>query len=70
VRRLAFLLALVALVAGACGGSDDDDGGPSRVAEPAPAEPKLTDLTSVDQLRERFNADQGVPRLIVLVAPT
>jgi hypothetical protein len=69
VRRLAFLLSLVVLVAGACGGSDDDDG-PSRVAEPAPSEPTLTDLTSVDQLRERFNADQGVPRLIVLVAPT
>jgi hypothetical protein len=66
VKRLAFLL--LVLVAAACGGSDDD--GPSRVAEPAPAEPTLTDLTSVDQLRERFNADQGVPRLIVLVAPT
>jgi hypothetical protein len=66
VKRLAVLL--LVLVAAACGGSDDD--GPSRVAEPAPAEPTLTDLTSVDQLRERFNADQGVPRLIVLVAPT
>jgi hypothetical protein len=68
MKRLAFLLFLVALLAGACGGSDD--GGPSRVAEPAAGEPMLTDLTSVDQLRERFNADRGVPRLIVLVAPT
>jgi hypothetical protein len=66
VKRLALLL--VVLVAAACGGSGDDE--PSRVAEPAPAEPTLTDLTSVDQLRERFNADRGVPRLIVLVAPT
>ena len=67
MRRLALLL-LVVLAAGACGGSDDD--GPTRVAEPAPAEPTLTDLTSVGQMKERFNADQGVPRLIVLVAPT
>jgi ABC-type glycerol-3-phosphate transport system substrate-binding protein len=68
VKRLAFLLLLVALVAGACGGSDNDE--PNRAAAPAPAEPTLTDLTTVDQLRERFNADRGVPRLIVLVAPT
>jgi ABC-type glycerol-3-phosphate transport system substrate-binding protein len=65
MRRLALLL--VALLAAACGGSDDDRA--SRAA-PAPAEPTLTDLTSVDQLRERFNADQGMPRLVVLVAPT
>jgi hypothetical protein len=66
VKRLVLLL-FVVLVAVACGGSDDT---PNRVADPAPGEPTLTDLTSVDQLRERFNADRGVPRLIVLVAPT
>jgi ABC-type glycerol-3-phosphate transport system substrate-binding protein len=67
MRRLALLLA-VALVAGACGGSDEDT--PSPVADSAPAEQTLSDLTSVDQLKERFNADQGVPRLILLVSPT
>jgi hypothetical protein len=63
MRRLVVLL--VALVAAGCGGSDE--GMPRRVT---PAEPTLTDLTSIDQLRERFNADQGVPRLILLVSPT
>jgi hypothetical protein len=68
VKRLALLLVLVALVAGACGGSDDDT--PRGVVEEEAPRATLTDLTSVDQLRERFNADRGVPRLIVLVAPT
>jgi hypothetical protein len=68
VKRLAFLLFLVVLVAGACGGSDDDM--PRRAVDYEAAEPTLTDLTSVDQLRERFNAHRGLPRLIVLVAPT
>lgn len=63
MRRLAVVL--VALVAAGCGGSEEDM--PRRVT---PAEPTLTDLTSIDQLRERFNADQGVPRLILLVSPT
>ncbi len=67
MRRLA-LLAVVALAVAGCGGSDDDM--PRRVAEPAAGEPTLTDLTSIDQLRTRFNADQGVPRLILLVSPT
>jgi hypothetical protein len=30
----------------------------------------LTDLDSVDQLRATFNADRGVPRLIVILSPT
>jgi hypothetical protein len=63
MRRLALLL--VALVVAGCGGGGDEGGGETRRAAP-----QLADLTSVDQLRERFNADQGVPRLIVLVAPT
>jgi hypothetical protein len=69
MRRLALLLAalFLALLAPGCGGSGDDD----QAAEPAaPGDPALTDLTSVDQFKERFNADQGVPRLVVLVAPT
>lgn len=68
MRRLAFLVVIVVLVAGACGGSDDDM--PRGAVDYEAAEPALTDLTSVDQLKERFNADQGVPRLILLVSPT
>ena len=30
----------------------------------------LTDLRSIDDLRSRFDADAGSPRLILLVSPT
>ena len=35
-----------------------------------PAGLAVTDLSSVDQLRQRFNADQGSPRLVLALAPT
>jgi hypothetical protein len=63
VRRLA--LVLIALVVAGCGGGDDEGSGTTTAAAPG-----LSDLTSVDRLKERFNGDRGVPRLIVLVAPT
>ncbi len=41
------------------------------IVEPAPGPTAaLTDLTSLDDLRARFNADAGKPRLILLVSPT
>ncbi len=33
-------------------------------------ETTLTDLRSVDDLRARFDADAGSPRLVLLVSPT
>jgi hypothetical protein len=39
--------------------------GPSR-----PAGLAVTDLNDVGQLQARFNADQGVPRLVLALAPT
>ncbi len=30
----------------------------------------LVDLRSIEDLRARFNADEGSPRLVLLVAPT
>jgi hypothetical protein len=64
VRRLALVL-LALLVAGCSGGGGDEGSGETTASGPA-----LADLTSVDQLKERFNDDRGAPRLIVLVAPT
>jgi hypothetical protein len=53
--------------------------GPSTKAPPTvtlapgatrPAGLAVTDLHDVGQLRARFNADQGVPRLVLALAPT
>jgi ABC-type glycerol-3-phosphate transport system substrate-binding protein len=65
MRRLALVLVLVALLVAGCSGDDEEGSGETTASAPA-----LADLTSADQLKERFNADRGVPRLIVLVAPT
>jgi hypothetical protein len=35
-----------------------------------PAGLTVTDLDSVGQLQARFNADKGVPRLVLALAPT
>jgi hypothetical protein len=37
---------------------------------PRPAGLAVTDLHDVGQLRARLNADQGVPRLVLALAPT
>jgi hypothetical protein len=53
--------------------------GPSTKAPPTvtlalgstrPAGLAVTDLNDVGQLRARFNDDQGVPRLVLALAPT
>jgi hypothetical protein len=35
-----------------------------------PAGLAITDLHDVDQLQDRFNDDQGAPRLVLALAPT
>ena len=35
-----------------------------------PAGLAVTDLHDIEQLRARFNADQGMPRLVLALAPT
>ncbi|MDP9210232.1 MAG: hypothetical protein M3O65_17440 [Actinomycetota bacterium] len=35
-----------------------------------PAGLAVTDLNDIGQLQARFNADQGVPRLVLALAPT
>jgi hypothetical protein len=37
---------------------------------PRPAGLAVTDLHDLGQLQARFNADQGVPRLVLALAPT
>jgi hypothetical protein len=59
VRRGLTLLLLCAVVAACGGGSGDEE-----------AARGLSDLTSVDQLRERFNEDRGQARLLLLLSPT
>ena len=53
--------------------------GPTRKAPPTvtlapgaarPAGLAVTDLHDVGQLQARFNADQGMPRLVLALAPT
>jgi hypothetical protein len=35
-----------------------------------PGPPTLKDISSVDELAARFNADAGKPRIILLLSPT
>lgn len=75
-------VALPALVVAAafglvgCGGSGTGTAAPQEdppaaaVAEPSGGGGDLIDVASVDDLRARFNADTGQPRLLLLLSPT
>jgi hypothetical protein len=78
-RRLAGMgagLLVVLLVAGWMAWSSP--GGPDGASSPTatrarragPGELTVNDLHGVEQLQARFNADQGVPRLVLALAPT
>lgn len=73
MRRALVLAALVlALAASGCGGgsSTAPPGATSKALSPAT---RLVDLEHPDRtatLFSLFNADQGVPRLVLLVSPT
>jgi hypothetical protein len=58
--RCATLLVVLSMVLAACGGGSDDKAAQSR----------LSDLTSVDELKTRFNDDRGEARLVLLLSPT
>ncbi len=64
--RLAAVLIAAAVVASACAGSNTDrpTSGASTAASPVVA------LTSVEQFAAAFNADTGIARVILPVAPT
>jgi hypothetical protein len=61
VRRALLLVAAAAVLAAGCGGSH-------RSAKTTA--PPVRTLHSVAELRTLFNAQPGIPRLIVLVSPT
>lgn len=45
----------------------------ARSAAPIPATPlptRLTDLHNLSELQQRFDGDQGTPRLVLLFSPT
>ena len=77
---LAFPALIVATAIGlaGCGGGSGGNSAvgatdtlPSAVAGTPPSrEATLVDLASVDELRGRFNADAGQPRLLLLLSPT
>ena len=62
-RAVLAMTAGLALVSGALRWRDS-------VSAHAEAAPALVDLTSAADLRAQFNADQGQPRLILLLSPT
>lgn len=59
------MLAAVVVVAG-CGGSDEVTRAP---AEGTVAE-GVVELASLDPITQRFDADRGKPRLLLILSPT
>ena len=69
-RRLALVVLLAAVLAVAgCGSSSDETRTPTTRSSTQDGV-QLADLTSVEQLRTRFNDERGAPRLILLLSPT
>lgn len=54
------MLAAVAVVAG-CGGSEEVTGAPAQ---------DVVELGSLDPITQRFEADRGQPRLLLILSPT
>ncbi|MEX0674019.1 MAG: hypothetical protein WD067_04545 [Gaiellaceae bacterium] len=60
MRALLTMLAAVAVVAG-CGGSEEVTGAPAQ---------DVVELGSLDPITQRFEADRGQPRLLLILSPT
>ena len=70
-RRLALVVLLAAVLAVAgCGSDSSDETGTPTTRSSKRDGVQLTELTSVEQLRTRFNDERGAPRLILLLSPT
>jgi hypothetical protein len=70
-RRLMIVLIYLVLLAPlfvACGSAPATS--TNTYSSTAVSAPALTDISSPEALKARFNQDAGVPRLILLVSPT
>lgn len=65
MRLVALTAALVAALGAGCSGGDS-----SPAAHDAAAAAKLTDIQSIDGFRRAFDADAGMPRVVLILAPT
>jgi len=63
MRAWLVVTALSALLLGGCSGSEQST---SSAREPG----KVIELKGVDALRAAFDADEGKPRLLLLLSPT
>lgn len=66
MRRAALLL-LALLALASCGG-DDEAAAPEKIT--APAADEVEELGNILDLRAVFEADAGKPRVIILLSPT
>jgi ABC-type glycerol-3-phosphate transport system substrate-binding protein len=67
-RRLLVLLLALGVVASAC--TSDGASTAGGQTEVTPTEVRVTTLQRVSRLAERFNADVGTVRLVLLLSPT
>ena len=65
MRALLTMLAAVVVAAG-CGGSDSGTSAPAT----GPAGEEVVELASLDPITQRFDADRGKPRLLLILSPT
>jgi len=63
MRAWLVVTALSALLLAGCSGSEQS-------TSSAPESGKVTELKSVDTLKTAFDADNGKPRLLLLLSPT
>jgi hypothetical protein len=71
-RALALLALVLALLMSGCGGRSEQ-AAPNPSSETLGPSTRLVDLAHpgrTSELFSLFNADQGVPRLVLLVSPT
>jgi hypothetical protein len=57
---------LAAVVVAGCGGSDSGTSAPPT----GTAEEAVVELASLDPITQRFDADRGKPRLLLILSPT